>query len=609
MRPSIQSGKAAFKSAAPLLSAGLAVAFCAAPAAHAQLHGSLGGLVGNHAGIPQMGALVTLLTPDGSEARKVYSNADGSFEFSDLLPGAYGIRVALAQFSTAERSGLAVRAGGRTYLDVNLRGLFAGLQLNYAAGSEIRDMTDRWKWILRANYSRRNVLRLAPDNTAFDERDRVLRRLNGTFADTHAYAQLSAGLGVRPSGLANRSDLGSAFAVATSLFGNHDLTVSGNMSAAGAATTAAPPTTAFRTTYTRDLGAATPEVALTVRQMQASAAAANGIFGFGGDTRSTPRLETISLEFGDSIAVSEATRIEYGVLYEAVNFVDRLQFLSPYGKVIHEISPEREISVSYASGVPPAAVSSPARGEALRGQVDSLGMFPRIAMRGGRPTVQRAQHIEIAYRERFGKNMVEAAVFHDSIDNVALAAKVPQGMFADGNIVPDLFSRTAALNGGTYRSPGMRVSYARKLRSRLQAALGYGLTGVLTPTGSRMQTDSAEELRSMLDSRGAHMVVASVSVNLPRTGAQVTGSHRWASRLSVIPGDLYNDFAAHSDPGLNVHIRQPLPFGGLPGKFEASADFRNLLKSGYIPLQAMDGRMIYLLQAIRSYRAALSFIY
>ena len=608
MSPPMQSGKAALKGVLPLVAAGLAAALSAPPAAHAQLRGSLGGLISNHAGVPQMGALVTLLTPDGSEARKAYSNAEGTFEFANLLPGVYGIQVALAQFSPAARSGLTVKAGGRTYLDVSLRGLFASLQLNYAAGSEIRDMTDRWKWILRANYSRRSVLRIAPDNAAFDERNRVLRRLNGTFADTRAYAQLSAGLGVRPSGLANRSDLGSAFAVATSLFGNHDLTVSGNMGAGGAAATASP-TTAFRTTYTRDLGAATPEVALTVRQMQASSAAANDIFGFGGDAQSAPRLETISLEFGDSVSIGEETRLEYGVLYEAVNFVDRLDFFSPYGKVVHEISPEREISVSYASGVPPAAVSSPARSEALRGQVDSLGMFPRIAMRGGRPTVQRAQHIEIAYRERFGKNMIEGAVFHDSINDVALSAKVPEGMFADGNIVPDLFSRTAALNGGTYRAPGVRVSYARKLRDRLQAALGYGLTGVLTPVSGQMQTASADELHSMLDSKVAHMVVASVSVGLPRTGGQVTGSHRWTSRQSVIPGDLYNDFAARSDPGLNVSIRQPLPFGGLPGKFEASADFRNLLKSGYIPLQAMDGRMIYLLQAIRSYRAALSFIY
>ncbi len=590
-----------------LLFIGLAFILAAAPA-RAQMNGSLGGLVRNDAGVPQMGALVTLLTADGGEARKAYSHLDGSFEFAKLSPGSYGIRVALSQFSPATSTGLAVKAGNRTYLDVNLRGLFASLRLNYAAGSEISDMTNRWKWILRANYSRRNVLRFSPVDTGQDERDRVMRRLSGTFTDTHAFARVSTGMGVRPSGLTNQSDLGSAFAVATSLFGNNDVTVSGNMGAASP--TLANSTTAFRTTYTRDLGMATPEVALTVRQLQASSAASNGIFGFGQSGQATPRLETISLELGDSVEIGEATRVEYGVLYEAVRFVNRLEFISPYAKVVHKISPEREVELSYSSGVPPTAISSPAAGQALQGQVDSLGMFPRVAMVGGRPTVQRAHHMEVAFRQRFGKNMVEAAVFQDSINDVAVAANVPDGMFTDGNLVPDLFSRTATLNGGTFRAPGVRVSYARKLRDRLQAALGYGLTGVLTPTADQLQTNSADELRGVLASKGAHMMLASVSAELPRADTKVTGSYQWVSRQSVISADLYNDFAAQSDPGLNVRIRQPLPFSGsLPGKFEAGADFRNLLKSGYLPLQAADGRMIYLLQAIRSYRGALSFIF
>ena len=60
-------------------------------------------------------------------------------------------------------------------------------------------------------------------------------------------------------------------------------------------------------------------------------------------------------------------------------------------------------------------------------------------------------------------------------------------------------------------------------------------------------------------------------------------SYQWLNRRAVIATDLYNDFAARSDPGLNVVIRQPLPFGGLlPGKLEATADFRNLLKAGYV---------------------------
>ncbi len=80
--------------------------------------------------------------------------------------------------------------------------------------------------------------------------------------------------------------------------------------------------------------------------------------------------------------------------------------------------------------------------------------------------------------------------------------------------------------------------------------------------------------------------------------------------FAAIAPDLYNDFASRSDPGLNLVIRQPLPFsGGLPGKLEATGYINNLLKAGYIPIQTFDGQQIFLLPAVRSYRGALSFVF
>ena len=58
-------------------------------------------------------------------------------------------------------------------------------------------------------------------------------------------------------------------------------------------------------------------------------------------------------------------------------------------------------------------------------------------------------------------------------------------------------------------------------------------------------------------------------------------------------------------------IRQPLPMTGpLPGsRFEVTADIRNLLKAGYIPIEGVDGQTIYVMPAVRSYRGSLSFIF
>ena len=573
-------------------------------AVHAQVGGSIGGLIRTEAGTPQMGATVDLITTDGRVAQTIESDYRGWFQFTGLFPGNYSIEVRQPSLAPVRKADLVVEAGERTFLDISMRGLLASLQLAY--GSQVRDMSDRWKWVLRAKHSRRNVLRFQPAER--DEREDFLRKLGGTFEDTRAYAEFSAGQGGRSNGLSSQRDLGTAFAVATSLFGDHDLTLSGNHGVGALDLQGG--STAFRTTYTKEIGAAKPEVALTVRQLQASTVAARGVFGPENESQAVPRLETLTLEVGDAVQLTDSLRVEYGVLFESVKFVHRLHFASPHGKAVYELAPGRELAFSYASGVPTAIGSRGGQDAVLRSNVRQLGMFPRVAMVRGRPTVQRSEHVEAAYRQRIGKNLVEAAVYRDSIRDAAVQAAVPEGLYARGEMVPDLNSDTATLNAGHYRTPGARVSYARKIRDRLQAALGYGYAGVLSPSRQQMRTGISDELRSVLESQGAHLLVASVSAKLPGTGTSLTGSYQWSSRQSVLPADPYNDFASHSPPGLNLLLRQPLPIGGsVPGRFEASADFRNLLKTGYVPLHAPDGRILNLLQAIRSYSGALSYIF
>ena len=112
--------------------------------------GGISGWVKNEAGVPQMGALVVLLTPEGRVTQRAYTDASGRFALDQIFPGEYAVKVSLAQFLPLLREGVAVEAGQRTYLDVQLSGLFASLQLVFPARGEIRDMTDDWKWVLRA---------------------------------------------------------------------------------------------------------------------------------------------------------------------------------------------------------------------------------------------------------------------------------------------------------------------------------------------------------------------------------------------------------------------------------------------------------------------------
>jgi hypothetical protein len=63
-------------------------------------------------------------------------------------------------------------------------------------------------------------------------------------------------------------------------------------------------------------------------------------------------------------------------------------------------------------------------------------------------------------------------------------------------------------------------------------------------------------------------------------------------------------------PGLNIYVRQAIPvLSSLPWRMEVTADLRNLLQQGYLPLSAADGSQLVLMENPRMFRGGLSFIF
>jgi hypothetical protein len=106
-------------------------------------------------------------------------------------------------------------------------------------------------------------------------------------------------------------------------------------------------------------------------------------------------------------------------------------------------------------------------------------------------------------------------------------------------------------------------------------------------------------------------VTARLAGVAPRSGTHFIASYQWTdNRLAVTPGNLYSTQTVRPVPGLNLYIRQPLPtYLNLPWRMEATADLRNLLAQGYLPLGVPDGRQVLLMQTPRSFRGGLSFIF
>jgi hypothetical protein len=110
----------------------------------------------------------------------------------------------------------------------------------------------------------------------------------------------------------------------------------------------------------------------------------------------------------------------------------------------------------------------------------------------------------------------------------------------------------------------------------------------------------------MLQTRYVHSVAARVAGKVPKSKTQLAASYKWINGTVVTRQDLYSETAMGIDPHLSLSIRQPLPSFLTAGRWEALADFRNMLGQGYTSLEALDGRMI-VMPVERSFRGGISF--
>ena len=522
-----------------------------------KLSGAITGLVTNSLGVPQMGAVVVLYNRQDRAYERAITDGRGEFKFLGLFPDSYSLRISLASFVPAMKRNILVQPGMRSVLAVNLSTLFSSIQFAYPPVENGSFMTDDWKWILRSASATRPVLRFTGEALAKPPR----RAAHATvFSDTRGVLRLSAGDGPMVSGIGSEADLGTAFALATSVFGNNSLEVSGNL---GYGSQTGVPAAAFRTTYSRTSGG--PQVSVTMRQLLLP-----GRVDGASDPATPPMLRSV------------ATSVD-----------DRAQFANN----------------AYTSGNarPDLAGEGPQDSEFLH-DLNTLALFPRLSLLGGRPKMQRGDNYELSYTRKAGSRVYRLSGYRESVANAALSLMAPDATYG-GDLLPDLFTGNAIFNAGNYQGSGYTASVTQNLGESLSATVMYGGVDVLSVTGDTFGT--SDELRSMMRSRRRQAVMGRIAATSPWTGTHVIASYQWTGdSRAVMPGQLYTTQALHPLPGLNFYIRQPIPgLSNLPWRIEATADLRNLLAQGYLPLSGVNGQQVVLVETPRSFRGGLSFIF
>lgn len=569
--------------------------------AELKVFGAISGQVRNAAGIGQMGALVQVMNRSERVVQRTLAGPDGWFRVEGLPPDTYSVRVTLASFVPALRNHVVVRPGVESFLQIQLSQLFSSIELVYVAPGQTGLLSEDWKWVLRSSTATRPVLRLLPQQPSWQTASSA-RSASG-IGSMRGVVKLSGGDGASVPTLGSEPELGTAFALATSLFGNNEFRVSGNV---GYAAASGAPTAGFRTSYTRtgDGFEPTPEVELTVRQAALRQAGMGFLHGQGAAVE-MPVLRTMSVRVGDRMDLAPGLQLTYGAMLESVVFLDRLNLLSPYARLTWDLGEMGVIESGFTSGAPAYELIT---GEgSLQDGLTGLAIFPRVSLRGGQARVQKTQSLELGYRKVSGGRTYAAALYQDALRDAALTAS-GQAIFSAGELLPDLASSSYVFNVGDYRGFGYMASVTQELWSAWSAGFAAGASSMLIQDAGDAGA-SAAVVRGWVRPVRRPWASLRLAGAIPQTGTRFTTSYLWTPPGSAGLGHAFLTQQWQPQLGLNVTLRQPLPLAAGPGRLEMTAELRNLLAQGYLPVSSPDGRRLWLIQLPRAVRGGISFIF
>lgn len=540
---------------------------------------SISGTVKNSAGVPQMGAVVEIYSK-GSEPLTIFTDDRGRYQAAALAPGLYQVKVSAPAFLPSLRENVGLRAGANLIVNVTLNTLFEAIQLVPLRG-RTQDDDEGWKWTLRS-VANRPILRVRDDgplvvvSPSENEDERVLK------------ARVSFVAGSDAEGFTSGSDRATAFTVEKSLFSTGTLAFDGKVGY----TSGGP--AVVRASYKHQFADGhQPEIALTMRRFA----------GLGGAGQ-REELSALAVTLADQMTFGNLLEINYGGEYQAIQFMGRVAAFRPFGTVDLHLGPNTVLEYRYATSQVPGSnmlekgfASAPA---------DLSESGPRVSRIDFVPRLERARHQEVSLSRRLHQTNVQLAVYADRIANAALIGVGDLGAdIASGDFLPDLYSESFTYNGGTLDAHGARLLVERKLADGLTAAFTYSYGGVLGLRGSHLTID---EVPFSFEEQQRHALTAKLSGRLPGAKTRWMASYKWMDRPALTTVDMFNVSPGHSDPYLNIFVRQPLPCTSfLPGQMEALIDVRNLLAQGYVPVVGSDGHTLYLVQSARSIRGGLAF--
>lgn len=543
----------------------------ALPAWCADRPGSISGYVRNASGIPQMGVAVEFLS-SAARSLTVFTDENGFYSASGLLPGTYNVRASAIAFLPTFREGVGLRPGSKLSLNLTLNTLFDALK---TASSDGTNQEDDWKWVLRSA-SNRPILRVFDDPSLplSVEAQADNRSLKGTVS--FVAGSSNAGFGSSP-------DMNTGFSLERSLFSSNTVGLQGNIGYGIDS-----PASAVRASFRHKMpDGSEPQFALTVRNLPVP------YLGL-----QSSSLQTFGLTTSDKFALGDVLELHFGSDLDTIQFLGRVTAFRPFGSADFHLSRNTILEYAYSSAEPTDLLdrgfdSAPP---------DLSETQPRMSMANFNSALEHAHHHELSVTHHVNKTTVQLAAYYDRVVDPALTG-VGETSTAGGMVLPDIYSGTFTYQGNDLKTEGVRFMVEQKLTNKITAAVDVDSGGALDLESSSATIADAQQ---WIGTRNRHSIAGKISATTPRTKTHWVASYRWVDGPSLTPVDMFNQSAGRADPYLNIFIRQPLP-SFLPGHMEAIIDVRNLLAEGYVPVLGSDGHTVYLVQSARAVRGGLNF--
>jgi len=594
----------------------LVLGACLAQAADLSLPvtGNLLGSVADAGGIPQMGATVLLFNKYERLMAKTITSPDGRFAFAALPADVYSVHVSLASFLPASRDKIAVKAGLDSVLEIHLATLFSSIAVSYTLPTG--SMSDEWKWVLRSSPATRPITRVLEEEPETSSSAALHPRI---FSGTHAMLSINGGDGGLIDSDSAQADMGTGFVVSTNVLGKNQVQVGGAFGQGFG-----PSAMGLCAIYSRNDNGGfgePPEVTLTISQFGILGPQVPGVqmFGSGGAlSGATPVVRDMSLSIYEVADPIGGVHLEYGMTGESVESVQHTSRVSPFARVTVEAGTIGQLIAAYSDGGRPDELSAHQAEQVsetgmatddMLGAVNTLARLPQLSDRNGQLELQRTQNYELGYDKTEGSRTWAASAFYENVTNGRIYVAGDTSSLNTYDLLSDGVSTTSTYNVGHYDRTGYVASMDQHVNDLFDIALAYGRMGGFTADGNGIGQGGSVQNR-FLDERNHNVATANVHGRIPVAGTQITANYGWVDSGAVIPRHIFTTQNTYVSPGLNIMIRQPLPsFFGMPGRLELTADLRNLLAQGYLPLNGGDGRPLLVVQAPRAIRGSLNFIF